>query len=231
MHKPGIIFITLIALTINVCDGRRAPQAITVNQTENKIKKPEPSPVKESPPPNRTCQSPKEISLDLCNHTYPGIHDKTPIKLVDGKEEYYRNHGFTDNTLQEIRLLDLTNDNQDEVLVRINNITGGGSSCASIHYYLFQLKKRVPILIWKFATGCESSGGLKAFAIEDKQLYFELFGNCRVRKGAADAAEDPVYGYTDIVTTTYTKLKFGFHHGKFRLISRSVEPYEKHEIR
>jgi hypothetical protein len=226
MSQASVLIIILLSLMNNAC-VRREPQPTvamatspTPTVTQTKI---------EGRPTTATgCKSPKEVAIDLCNHTYPGIWNKAPLMLKNGEEEYFRNHQFVHNELVDIELTDFTNDGKPEALVTINNISGGGSSCSMIHYYLFQLKNRQPILIWKFTTGCESSCGIKEFDIKEGKLYFELFGNCQVRKGVAKN----VGGYfSDIETDTYTKLTFGYQQGKYQLVSRAVEPYEKRLIR
>ena len=226
MYQASVFIIILFSLMNNEC-ARRVPQpkvaaAIPSTPIVTQAK------IVESPTTATGCISPKEVAIDLCNHTYPGIWNKAPLTLKNGEEEYFRNHQFVHNELQEIELTDFTNDGKPEALVTINNISGSGSSCSMIHYYLFRLKNKHPTLMWKFTTGCESSCGIKEFDRKEGKLYFELFGNCQVRKGVAKN----VGGYfSDIETDSYTKLTFGYQQGKYQLVSRAVEPYEKRLIR
>ncbi len=79
-----------------------------------------------------------------------------------------------------------------------------------------------PHLLWRFATGSESSAGLKDFHLKGKTLSLELYGNYRIAGLKPKAVAFPKFCCPDCCPEKYTRLLLSWNGQTFRQIKREV---------
>jgi hypothetical protein len=115
--------------------------------------------------------------------------------------------------LQKIEYGDVTNDGEEEAIIRISPDTGGNCSCDIVYIYTYNIEK--PTLLWGFGTGDRAEGGLKKIYAENGELIIELFGDDKFENGEwkYDIAEGKFNGLC--CPTTFTKFHFKWNGEKF----------------
>lgn len=115
--------------------------------------------------------------VDFYNFTYPSPSAGKRVTVRDGELEYPTEPGCGQTfSVQGVSYTDFTGDGQDEALVRFIDHAACGSSCASVNYFVYTMRRGRPFLLWDFASGCEAYGGLKDFRVEGGEMVLELYG-------------------------------------------------------
>jgi hypothetical protein len=164
-------------------------------------------------------------AVDFQNFTYPGIWLKHSFHLRDGKAEARTKFCDTQYTFQNVRYLDLTGDRREEALVTIQDWTACGSSGVSQYYYTYSLQGNRPRLLWRFATGSESSAGLKDFQLKRRTLVFEVYGDYRIAGSKPTSVSSPKLCCPDCCPEKYTRLLVSWNGRRFVQIKRDVYPF------
>lgn len=155
--------------------GRTPPAPEPTAQT------PAPPPAAESAPPldepaERRPRGPI-ADIDFKNFTYPSPSAGKRVTVHDGELEYPTEPGCGQTfRVDRVQYIDFNGDGEDEALVRFIDHAACGSSCASVNYFVYTVRRGRPFLLWSFTTGCESYGGEKEFRIEGREIVFELYG-------------------------------------------------------
>jgi hypothetical protein len=163
--------------------------------------------------------------FDFRNFTYPGIWLKRSFHLKDGKAEAKSERCDTEYTFRNVQYIDLTGDQKEEALVTIQDWTACGSSGVSQYYYIYSLTGNRPHLLWKFATGSESSAGLKDFHLKGRTLVFEVYGNYRIAGPIPKVVIFPKICCPDCCPEKYTRLFVAWNGRRFIQTKRAVFPF------
>jgi hypothetical protein len=115
--------------------------------------------------------------VDFYNFTYHSPSAGKRVTVRDGELEYPTEPGCGQTfSVQKVSYIDFTGDGEDEALVRFIDHAACGSSCASVNYFVYTVRRGRPFLLWSVATGCEAYGGEKDFRVEGTEMVLELYG-------------------------------------------------------
>jgi hypothetical protein len=153
--------------------------------------------------------------VDFKNFTYPVETGKDTFTLKYGETPFDKGEDIL-FSLENIEFADLTNDSEDEAVIKIL-AEYGGTSTGLIYVYTLENKK--PKNLWSTASGYDAKGGLKRFYSENGGLIIELFGNNQFieSKGKfefSDEADVPKNLYRP---TKFTKFRFKWNGEKLVL--------------
>ena len=163
--------------------------------------------------------------VDFRNFTYPGIWYNQSFRLKDGQVEVEHEHCVSLYTFDEVKYLNLAGGSQEEALVTVKDLTACGSSSASLYFYVYSFTGRRPRLLWKFATGADSSAGLKDFRIAGETLIIDLYGNYRLAGSKPRVVAWPHFCCPDCCPEKYTRLWVSWNGRRFVQTKRAVFPF------
>jgi len=153
-------------------------------------------------------------SIDFANFTYPWVSDfgepHTSFTLVRGK--YSGSPSLLPMDLFSVTYADVTGDSLEDGIV-VLSVLVERAPAAPHAAYLYAIEKNKPRLLWAFATGDRSDGGLRRIYGDDGKLLIELYGKGKV-VGAdlyADDGSDAEVPYPYYFTRTryeWTGTKF-----------------------
>jgi len=159
-------------------------------------------------------------TVDFCNFRFTGFYDKQ-ILLKDGEQEITREFGFTNYSLQDVLLVDLTGDGRKEALVTVQDHSGNGSSGVSSLYYVYTIRSGRLFLLWRVMTGSEGFAGLKKFELQGRELVFEVFGEARI-VGREFVAE---YRGPECCPEHFSRIRVAWNGRRFRQVEVKVFPH------
>ena len=111
---------------------------------------------------------------------------------------------------------DVTGDGQEEAIVVLYAEGGGNESSNDI--FIYSLKSRRPVLLWKFTTGDRAEGGLINVNAQGGKLVLELAGKNKF-VGTNYYRDDGTSGGL-CCPTLVTRSKYQWVRGKFRRYGR-----------
>ena len=111
--------------------------------------------------------------IDFKNFTYPVETGKDTFTLKDGETPFGDGKDVL-FSLENIEFADLTNDGEDEAVIKI--LSEYGSTSTGL-MYVYTLENKKPKNLWSVAAGFDAKGGLKRFYSENGGLLVELFGS------------------------------------------------------
>lgn len=155
--------------------------------------------------------------VDFKNFTYPSA------TLKDGEFEFSPARGcYANFSLSRVSYQDFTGDGQDEAIVELLEHFVGGSSSNYIATHIYQFTGTKPRLLWRFATGSEGYCGSGASYLDDKELVFELFGDCSIAESEYKQFNQPSW---DGDIPVYSIIRVSWNGRRFRQKSRQVLPF------
>ena len=118
--------------------------------------------------------------------------------------------------LKDVYYKDLTDDKQAEAIVRLSHVACGVSCDGGADiFFIYTTRNGKLKNIWRYETGSYAYGcGLKTFALGNKEIVLQLFGEC-----ARQAMEDP--GPAKFVVEDLTFIQFEFDGSRF--VTKSIE--------
>lgn len=123
-------------------------------------------------------QVPDEFkNVDFKNFKYPIAQ----LKNGEYEEIDEKHNGGTTYYFDDVFYSDLNNDGASEAIIMLYAVSCGGSCDGgrSIIYF-YSARNGQPKLIDTLEMGSRSSGcSLKSFAVKDKKIFVEQFGNCK----------------------------------------------------
>lgn len=150
--------------------------------------------------------------VDFRNFAYAYPQDSSEkFALVDGKKE--RTESEDGARLGKIEYGDVTNDGEEEALLRISPDTGGNCQCEMV--FVYTLENGKPKLLWSFDTEDRAAGGLKKTYAEKGKLVVETFGDTRFENGEWDFRMPEGRAGGLCCPTAYTKISFEWNGEKF----------------
>lgn len=164
---------------------------------------------------------------DFKNYSFQSFTGTIPIVLRNGKSQNAA--PGVKYTLRKVYFFDLDGDGKDEAVAHI--IANGcepGCDSSSLFYIFTADGKRVKML-WKFAVGGDTLGGLKAVTFSDKKIILETFGNCafenQITRPEVDLRTNP-----KLKTNDYTRFVFALEDNKYQLKDRTVLPWTRKSL-
>ena len=151
-------------------------------------------------------------AIDFKNFTYPTRNMKGIIKLKDGKFDY-ENFDECDNhfgSLDDFFYIDLKSDGIKQALVILIDVACGCGSCdgGSELFYLYEMHKNKPQLLWRFDSGSAAYGcGLKSLTVKDKKIIIEQFGRCNNSKAPSENGSGNKFEIVDTTQSTFAFRK------------------------
>lgn len=110
--------------------------------------------------------------VDFKNFTYPVETGKDTFTLKNGETPFGDGKDIL-FALENIEFADLTNDGEDEALIKMLSEYGKTSTG---FMYVYTLENQKPKILWSAATGFDVQGGLKRLYSDKGELIVELFG-------------------------------------------------------
>ena len=107
---------------------------------------------------------------------------------------------------------DVTGDGQEEAMVVLYAEVGGTEGADDV--FIYTLKNRKPVLLWKFATGDRADGGLRKIYAENEKLVIELAGKNKIIGGDLYAPDGTSTGAC--CPTVFTRTKYRWVGDRFR---------------
>jgi hypothetical protein len=162
--------------------------------------------------------------VDFKNFTYPqlpsGKCSMHSIRLRDGKWGSVERFsprvvppgGCWEVTMGHVIYGDMTGDGQEEAVIVLYAEVGGTESANDV--FIYSLRNRRPVLLWKFWTGDRADGGLVKLYAENGQLVVELAGKNKF-VGSDYFAEDGTSNGT-CCPTVITRSRYQWNRGAFR---------------
>ncbi len=153
--------------------------------------------------------------VDFKNFTYPVETGKDRFTLKNGETPFDKGEDIL-FSLENIEFADLTNDSEDEAIIKIL-VEYGATSTGLIYVYTLENKKLKNL--WSTASGYDAKGGLKRFYSENGELIIELFGNNQFieSKGKFEFSDEAGVPKNLYRPTTFTKFRFKWNGEKFVL--------------
>ncbi|MDQ3799728.1 MAG: hypothetical protein M3384_09770, partial [Acidobacteriota bacterium] len=141
--------------------------------------------------------------IDFRNFVYP-----PGIRVKDGKLDLSEKPtSRQEYEVEDVQYVDLAGDADEEALVDLTTLRGGGSSIYTHGFHLFTPEKGKARLLWQLNTGSEARCGLKEIWTENRKLFLEVFGKCHIEND-----ELSVENYdTDVNTDSFTRFTFGWN--------------------
>jgi uncharacterized protein (DUF427 family) len=198
----------------NTVQTQLLPQ-IAINQTST----PAPTP---TPDPEPNLDSPIR-RVDFRNFAYPSFWTRGRIEVRNGTLETETEHCMTEYSVQSVSYLDFTGDGKDEALIQMTDFTACGSSGVSHYYYIYAMRSNRLRLLWRFSTGSEGICGLKDFRVEDRDLVFELYGNCRIRGARYTWIDRNMRG--ECCPENYSRVRVAWNGRRFRERTADIFPF------
>ncbi|MDQ1638476.1 MAG: hypothetical protein QOF62_1815 [Pyrinomonadaceae bacterium] len=180
-----------------------------------------------APPQNNVAATPSEIehaerknvsgirAIDFSNFTYPWLRDlgkpTESFTLRGGKYE-----ATNDNVPMQMFSVvygDVTGDGQEEALVALDVIVEGGSAAPNV-IYIYATEGTKPKLLWAFATGDRTDGGLRRVYPENGMLVVELYGRGKII--GTDLFADDGTSALRPLPFYYTRARYRWNGAKFQ---------------
>ena len=144
--------------------------------------------------------------VDFKNFTYPVETGKDTFTLKNGETPFGDGKDVL-FSLENIEFADLTNDGEDEAIIKILSDYGGTSTS---FIYIFTLENRKPKNLWTAAAGFDAKGGLKRLYSENGGIIVELFGSNQFieDKNKFEFSEKAGVPQNSYRPTSFTKFRF-----------------------
>lgn len=157
-------------------------------------------------------------SVDFSNFPYPWVPSLgdpgITYKLQRGKFE-----GTNDDVPMDLFSVvygDVTGDGEEEAIVALSVIVKGGSAAPYV-IYIYTFKNGNLKLLWAFATGDRTHGGLRRVYAEDGVLVVELYGKDKVV--GTELYEDDGSGAVIPYPFYYTRVTYKWDGSKFEQVA------------
>lgn len=153
--------------------------------------------------------------IDFKNFTYPVETGKDRFTLKNGETPFDKGEDIL-FSLENIEFADLTNDSEDEAIIKIL-VEYRATSTGLM--YVYTLENQKPKILWSVASGYDAKGGVKRIYSENGELIVELFGNNKFIEGKGKFEFSGEAGVPKNLyrPTTFTKFRFKWNGEKFIL--------------
>ena len=139
--------------------------------------------------------------VDFKNFTYPVETGKDTFTLKNGETPFGDGKDIL-FALENIEFADLTNDEEDEAIIKMLSEYGKTSTG---FMYIYTLENQKPKILWSAATGFDAQGGLKRLYSDKGELIVELFGKNQFTESKN---KFEFLGETDAPKNSYRPVKF-----------------------
>jgi hypothetical protein len=234
----------LILILVLVVGASCRSQMSSVDVSQQKPNRETPTPQTEDRP-NVLTHDTREVppaafrAFDFGNLTYQVSLNSKSIRLKDGKYEYANKGSLGGNSykLESVDAADLDGDGKLEAVVRLLQVSCGGSCDGGSHLFYFYSNKGGRLtLLSRIETGSlgYQECGLKSFLLQAKALTLETFQVCRFDgtslKPTADAHPNPDAKVGKFTADKFTRFDLLFKESRFVLKGRKVLPYPQEDI-
>lgn len=175
--------------------------------------------------PVAQASSPSSIrDIDFRNFSYPelptGKCSMSRVRVRNGKYGSVKNFspgkipvgGCWAVSVVRIEYGDVTGDGLEEAMVVLYAELGGTSSANDV--FIYTLRGRMPVLLWKFAAGDRAEGGLRRIYADNGDLVVELAGKDKIIGRDLYAADGTSTGAC--CPTLFTRTRYRWGGGRFR---------------
>jgi len=221
------LFVAILTFTIGITCASvwyfRQPNAKSEPQPTRAEKYEPSSPAKVEAGPSAIPDS-SIRSVDFENFSYPRLPTgKCSMKIVRVKNgKYEAPEDIVPRKLPSkdcwsvdvgpIEYGDVTGDKLEEAMVVLYAELGGTESSSDV--FIYTLKYRKPVLLWKFATGDRADGGLRKIYAENGDLVVELAGKDKII--GRDLYADDGTSNGDCCPTVFTRTRYQWNNRHFR---------------
>jgi hypothetical protein len=151
--------------------------------------------------------------VDFKNFTYPVETGKDTFTLKNGETPFGDGKDIL-FALENIEFADLTNDREDEAIIKM---LSEYDKTSTGFMYVYTLENQKPKILWSAATGFNAQGGLKRLYSDKGDLIVELFGKNQFTESKN---KFEFLGETDASKNSYrprrfTKFRFKWNGEKF----------------
>ena len=151
--------------------------------------------------------------VDFKNFTYPVETGKDTFTLKNGETPFDDGKDIL-FALENIEFADLTNDGEDEAIIKMLSEYGKTSTGLM---YVYTLENQKPKILWSAVTGFNAKGGLKRLYSENGALVAELFGKNQFTesKNKFEFSDEMDAPKNLNRPTKFTKIRFKWNGEKF----------------
>ena len=151
--------------------------------------------------------------VDFKNFTYPVETGKDTFTLKNGETPFGDGKDIL-FALENIEFADVTNDAEDEAIIKM---LSEYDKTSTGFIYVYTLENQKPKILWSTATGFDAQGGLKRLYSDKGELIVELFGKNQFTESKN---KFEFSGETDAPKNSYrsrrfTKFRFKWNGEKF----------------
>ena len=115
-------------------------------------------------------------------------------------------------TVGPVEYGDVTGDGSEEAIIVLYAELGGTESAEDV--FIYTLRNRMPVLLWKFATGDRAEGGLRRIYADNGELVVELAGKDKIIGRDLYADDGTSSGLC--CPTLFTRTRYQWSNGRFR---------------